>query len=256
MADVDGQIPGKSFVTFNKPELEAMVSEAHKLGVKVAAHSQTAEGWTLLRGLSKPVDTIEHASEIGELFKQDDPKASKPNTNLPLRSTGSPTWVPTLATFYTIGQSSGVWEKAAGSFRTVLSESRLEDLAIACGGDTGVFAHGDNALEMKVMVRLGADWRAVLRWGTVGGWECVRSMRWEGKAGKERLRRVEELREDVRVVGDNEMPFGAVRRGFAADIIATKGDLEKDFETAVDKESITFVMKGGRVYKLEGKEVV
>lgn len=70
------------------------------------------------------------------------------------------------------------------------------------------------------------------------------------------MARVAELQEDARVVGDNEVPFGAVRRGFAADIVATSGDLEGDFTSAVDKSSIVFVMKGGRVFKRGGRELV
>ena len=81
-------------------------------------------------------------------------------------------------------------------------------------------------------------------------------MAWEGAEGADRLARVAELQEDARVVGDNEVPFGAIRRGFAADIVATSGDLEKDFENAVDKSNIVFVMKGGNVYKRAGKELV
>lgn len=226
------------------------MSEAHRLGVKVAAHASTAVSWTTLLNLNHPVDTIEHGQESKELFDKPDLE------NLPLRSMGRPTWMPTLATYYTLGRDSGAWDAAAKGFQTVIAKAPLEDLAIACGGDTGVFPHGDNALEMKVMVHLGADWRQVLRWATLGGWECIRSMRWEGTGGKERLRRVEELGEDARVVGDNEVPFGAIKKGFAADIIATNGDLESDFELAVDRKSISFVMKGGRIFKLGGNELV
>lgn len=250
MADVDPRSAAKSYQTFGEAELNAIVSEAHRLGVKVAAHAATAPSWTTLLNLKHPVDTIEHGHETVELFDRDDPDS------LPLRSMGRPMWVPTLATLYTVGRNSGAWETASNGFQAVLARAPLEDLAIACGGDTAVFPHGDNALEMKVMVRLGADWRQVLRWGTLGGWECIRSMRWEGKGGFERLCGVDKLGEDTRVVGDNEVPFGAIRKGFAADIIATNGDLEKDFEVAVDKTSISFVMKGGRVFKLGGNELV
>lgn len=126
---------------------------------------------------------------------------------------------------------------------------------IACGGDTGVFAHGDNALELKLMARLGAPAKQVLKWATLGGWRLVRSAAWEGDAGARRLERVEELREDPRVVGDNEVPFGVIAKGFAADIIALDGDLESEFEKAVSKESVKFVMKGGRIFKKDGLEV-
>lgn len=67
---------------------------------------------------------------------------------------------------------------------------------------------------------------------------------------------VGEMLEHAREVGDNEVPFGVIRRGFAADIVATTGDLENDFENAVDKSSITFVMKGGKVFKREGRELM
>ncbi|KAJ8472336.1 hypothetical protein ONZ51_g8581 [Trametes cubensis] len=107
---------------------------------------------------------------------------------------------------------------------------------------------------MKLMVRLGADWRLVLRWATLGGWQCVRSMRWEGEDGAARLARVGMLQEAAAAVGDNEVPFGIVKKGFVADIIATRGDFRTDFENAVDKANITFVMKGGRIYKLGGRE--
>ena len=56
-------------------------------------------------------------------------------------------------------------------------------------------------------------------------------------------------------MGDNDVPFGVVRKGFAADIIATSGDLERDFDNAVDQKSIVFVMKGGKVYKRDGREL-
>ena len=83
----------------------------------------------------------------------------------------------------------------------------------------------------------------------------MRSMAWKGDAGKERMKKVAGLGEDPRVVGDNEVPFGLIKRGWAADLIATSGDLENAFEDAVAKNSIVFVMKGGRVYKQDRKEV-
>ena len=57
-------------------------------------------------------------------------------------------------------------------------------------------------------------------------------------------------------MGDNEVPFGTIRKGFAADIIATSGDFERDFGGAVAASSINFVMKAGRVYKQDGITIV
>ncbi|KZT03501.1 uncharacterized protein LAESUDRAFT_659678 [Laetiporus sulphureus 93-53] len=252
MVDVSPAVSKAAITTFNEKELHAIVSTAINLGVKVAAHSAHWHARGHNRIASGPgVHSVEH----GQFMVFDNETSKHLESRFPDDANKFNTiWVPTLAAYYTIGQGQGeIWESALRAFRTAL-ERGVEN--IACGGDTGVFAHGDNALEMKLMARAGADWRKVLKWGTLGGWTCVRSMAWEGKEGEERLARVEELHEDARLVGDNEVPFGAVRRGFGADIIATSGDLENDFESAIDKSAIEFVMKGGRVHKMGGKELV
>lgn len=251
MADVSAAAGAADIATFNRKELDAIVATAHQLGVKVAAHTAhwNTNGTAVASGPG--FHTVEHGNDM--LFDQPDARHLQV-----FRGDGKPDiktfWVPTLAAYYSMAQTTPArWERSQRAFRRAL-ERGMED--IACGGDTGVFNHGENALEMKLMVRLGADWRKVLRWGTLHGWQCIRSMAWEGEEGSERLARVGALGEDVRIVGDNEVPFGAVRRGFAADIIATSGDLENDFENAVDRRAIVFVMKGGTVYKRNGKEMV
>ena len=261
MADVSPPIAAASTTTFTDSEVHAMVSEAHRLGMKIGAHSSVAPTLRRLTASANiHVDSIEHGCQMWQIIQHLAPGSSIFSHGTSDADTRPLFWVPTLATYYTIGQGAAPgrdpspWQHAVQSFQLYL-RTRPRGLRIACGGDTGVFAHGDNALEMKVMVRLGADWREVLQWCTLGGWELLRSMRWEGEEGRRRLADVEQLREEPRFVGDNEVPFGAVRRGFAADIIATTGDLASDFETAVDSKSISFVMKGGTVYKLHGKEV-
>lgn len=233
LADVSARPAAASIATFQTDELKALIGTAHQLGLKVAAHASTAPAISTLVKLG--VDTIEHGYGIDDaaLFAR--------------MAENGVTWVPTLAAYYTLGQESA-WTHARMAFQSALTT----DVKIACGGDTGVFRHGDNALEMQLMVQLGADWRNVLRCATLGGWECVRSKEWEGPRGKERLEKVEELHEGRDIVGDNEMPFGAIKKGFAADLVATTGDLENDFEKAVQKDSISFVMKMGKVYKKDG----
>lgn len=232
--------------TFDQQELRALITTAHRHGVKVAAHTTNWD--TIKELLSLNVDSIEHAHDMaaGEHVTAAD--LMEEFENLKVK------YVPTLAVYYTMSQGQGgTWADAAKTFKTAL-ESGLEN--IACGGDTGAFAHGTNALELSLMVRLGADWRKVLRWATLGGWECIRSRMWEGKEGEARLANVGDLKEDPRIVGDNEVPFGAIRRGFIADLIATPGDFATDFDGAVSAESIHFVMKGGRVYKRDGLALV
>lgn len=256
MAGVAPLLASESIETFTKQELNAMIDTAHDLKVKVAAHCTGLRCLDLLKGTGGLgcVDSVEHAYSLSNAMVASKEVETRVQEGHGRKLERVSTWVPTLAAYYTMGVDTDAWAQAARSFQEVL---KREDIPfnIACGGDTGVFAHGDNALEMKLMVRLGADWRKVLSWGTRGGWECIRSLRWEEDEGKERLAKVEEMGEDARIVGDNEVPFGAIRKGFAADLIATTGDLEGDFEDAVDKGSICFVMKAGRLYKLNGAEL-
>ncbi|KAI0673847.1 hypothetical protein C8Q78DRAFT_1068083 [Trametes maxima] len=241
-ADVSTKISGADIQTFSNDELSVLVRTARQLRVRVAAHAQTWRAELLPE--NGGVDTLEHGSNFVSDALIDRAKASRI------------IWVPTLAVFYSTDRERGPggrWDRAARNFQRALARGMTN---IACGGDTGPFPHGDNALEMKLMVRLGADWRQVLRWATLGGWQAVRSAQWEGEEGAARLARVAELEEAPGAVGDNEVAFGMIRRGFAADLVATRGDLEGDFEGAVDKSSITFVMKGGKVFKRDGREVV
>ncbi|KAG1871568.1 hypothetical protein F4604DRAFT_2013550 [Suillus subluteus] len=212
-SEVSRRVGAASMATFDYDELRAMICTAHAYGVKVAAHATNRS--TIIPLMSLRVDSIEHAYDMTtpdttavEMFGEYVGHKTK--------------YVPTLAAYYTMTQGKGdLWDRAASSFKAAL-ELDLDN--ISCGGDTGVFAHGANALELSLMVRLGANWKKVLRWQL-----------WA--AGSD-------LKEDPRIVGDNEVPFGAVRRGFIADLIATPGNFAADFESAVSAESIQFVMKG------------
>jgi imidazolonepropionase-like amidohydrolase len=223
-----------------------MITAAAQYGVKVASHSTEKKSVSSLLALG--VHSIEHATWDSMTAALEDVSITSPSCTT--------FWVPTLSVIYSTREldNGARWKTTGDSFKHALAAGFDR---IACGGDTGPFPHGQNALEMQLMIQLGADWRNVLQWGTLGGWKCVRSMRWEGKEGAERLRRAEDLvdgGEDARKVGDNEVPFGAIRKGWAADIIATDGSLAEDFERAVAASSIQFVMKGGHVYKKHGQE--
>jgi imidazolonepropionase-like amidohydrolase len=244
-SEVSRRVGAASMATFDFDELKAMIGTAHAYGVKVAAHATNRS--TIIPLINLGVDSIEHAYDMNT----PDTTAVKMFETYVGRKTK---YVPTLAAYYTMTQGKGeIWDRAVSSFKAAL-ELDLDN--ISCGGDTGVFAHGSNALELSLMVHLGANWKKVLRWATLGGWECVRSKTWEGEAGETRLAQVGDLKEDPRIVGDNEVPFGAVRRGFIADLIATPGNFATNFESAVSAENIQFVMKGGRVYKRDGLPLV
>jgi imidazolonepropionase-like amidohydrolase len=136
-----------------------------------------------------------------------------------------------------------------------VSHNPDEGIQFACGSDIGTFPHGENARELRLMHSLGMPEHRVLQSATLGGWRCVRGMEWEGKEGEERL--VAQMHNPV-AMGDNEVPFGRLERGFAADIIASSGRFPagENFDKAVSAESIVFVMKAGKVYKEGGRPVV
>jgi imidazolonepropionase-like amidohydrolase len=216
-----------------------MITTASKLGVKSAIHLNENNTANLLNHVTP--HSIEHGTNMCP-------------DKLHLMALKNVYWVPTLAAYYTNRASpTSRWEQTILTFKEAL---RVKDLKITCGGDTGVFPHGENSLEMKLMVSLGADPKTVLQWCTLRGWECVRGLDWEGEEGAERIKNIPNLKEDMRVTGDNDMPFGVLAKGFAADIIATGYDLETNFDKAVDATGISFVMKAGKIYKLDGKELL
>src|ERR1700761_2068227 len=145
MSDVSPGLARRSIATFSRDELKALIDTAHQYGVKIAAHAKTVP--VIKNLLALGIDSIEHGSELG----------ASPEIVRALASPACRTvWVPTLAAYYTIAQrtgDNGVWETVMRSFAAVLAAG-LGTVAIACGGDTGVFPHGENALEMELMVRL------------------------------------------------------------------------------------------------------
>lgn len=216
---------------FSDFELAAIVQAAKEKGVKVAAHANNNEVINALAALG--VQSIEHGFAMTK-------------HELEQLAAHGVIWNPTLGAYYSQQQLGNRWKYAKSTFKEAL---QVQNLKFACGGDTGVFKHGDNSLELKLMVQLGASWNRVLQAATLRGWQCIRSLQWEGEGGARRLKEVHRLREDIKSVGENEMPFGILRVGFAADIIATQIQPSVNFSEAVDPRNIVFVMKTGRVYR-------
>lgn len=201
-----GPLPG-SHPTFSLEEMKLAVETARSAGVPVAVHTLTPEG--MRRATLAGVETIEHGDGgTPEIFK--------------LMAEHHVALCPTLAAGDATSQYAG-WRKGeqpepAGiqrkraSFQAALAAG----VTILSGSDVGVFAHGENAREIELMVSYG-------------------------------MPQVEALKSATSVAGRVlHMDIGAVKPGMFADLIAVDGDPVKDISSL---RRVTFVMKGGTVYK-------
>lgn len=198
-------------------ELKAMVDEATKVGVKVAAHAHGAEGIKVASRAG--VTTIEHGSFL------DDEGARLMAAN--------GTWlVPTLMAGEAVERAAAsgsmppyIAQKsrdAAAAMRTGIRRARAAGVPIALGTDAGVARHGENGHEFTLMVE----------WGGLTPMEAI-------VAGTSSAAQV--LGWEARV--------GTLAAGKLADIVAVPGDPLRDVRAL---ERASFVMKGGVVFKGEG----
>ena len=201
--------PGEpSRPTFSQDEMTAVVRAAHDAGRPVSAHATTAEG--MRRAVLAGVDTIEHGDEgTPEVFK--------------LMKEHRVAFCPTVAAGDAIEQYRG-WKKGVTSEpahirekRTSMKAARNAGVTFVMGGDVGVFAHGDNAREMELLVReYGFTPLEVLRQATSGNAAIFH-------------------------LADR----GSIRAGHLADLVALEGDPTKDVSVV---RQVRLVMKGGLIY--------
>lgn len=208
----EGDAVGTTQYTYE--ELKAMVDEAAKLERKVAAHAHGAEGIRIAARAG--VASIEHGSFLDEEGAR-------------LMAERGVFLVPTLSALEHVERAAknGVLtglrrEKAlaaAASGRNALKLARKHGVPIAMGTDAGVGAHGTNMHELELMTL----------WGGMTPMEAITAATMGG----------------ARLLGW-EKRIGSIAAGKWADIIAVAGDPTQDIRRL---ERITFVMKGGVVYR-------
>lgn len=199
-----------NFLLFTQEEIDAIVAEAKAAKAPVAAHASRPEG--VLMAAKAGVTTIEHGYE-----KSEDDQGFRV-----MRENGT-IFVPTLAVLELFYPRDGAFEKILKQTKDAFEE----DVKLACGGDTGPYAHGENAHEMELMVEAGVPVADVLQAATLRGWEACGG-EWCGRR------------------------FGWVEEGCAADLVALDGDPRDDVKAL---RNVEFVMKDGRVWKRNGSPV-
>jgi imidazolonepropionase-like amidohydrolase len=143
---------------YSLEELRAAAEEAHRHGLKIAAHAHGTEG--IVASSEAGIDSIEHNSmmteEAAAVIKKNGSFVT-PNLHLidTLKTTELP---PALA-----AKQAYLGPLAVESFKRALKH----DLKIAFGTDAGVFPHGDNAREFTARVAQGDTPLHAIRSATV-----------------------------------------------------------------------------------------
>ena len=145
----DGESVGTAELTGR--EIKAVCQEAHRLGLKVAAHAISAEG--INNCIEGGVDTIEHGHFLTEEMM------------LRMKDRGM-FWIPTLYVYKRIADGDGVPEYAVSKARKIIEHHRNAfatalklNLPFAAGSDAGSpnTPHGALHNELEYMVQCGCE---------------------------------------------------------------------------------------------------
>jgi imidazolonepropionase-like amidohydrolase len=202
-------LPGEpSRPTMTEAEMAAGVAVAHDAGRIAAAHATTAEG--MRRAILAGVDTVEHGyGGTPEVFKM-------------MHDRGT-ALCPTLGASEAYARYFQGWNGQEPAPESVQENRRSFQMAmkagvpICMGGDVGVFAHGQNWLEMEAMQRAGMPAAQVMIATTSGN------------------ARIFHLKDR-----------GEVKPGLLADLVAVDGDPTRDVSAV---EHVRLVVKGGQIVK-------
>ena len=200
---------GTAQPTFSLEELTLIVQTARSAGRGVVAHASTAEG--MRRATLAGVETIEHGDggtlEVFRLMKQ-----------------RGVAFCPTVAATDATSQYRG-WKKGQQpepqrvvDKHKAMQAARQAGVTLAVGGDVGVFAHGDNARELELLVQ---DYG-------LGPLEVLRA----ATSGNARIFHLADR--------------GRLAPGLLADLVAVAGDPTQRVEAL---RQVKLVMKGGVVVK-------
>ena len=208
-ADYRWGVNGEDRPSFTLDELKLINEVTRSSGRVMVCHAKSKEA--IRRAVLAGAATIEHGDfidvELGKLMKEH-----------------NVTYIPTVAAVDVISQYRG-WKKGtmdppanALNKRKSFKEAIASGVSIGMGGDVGVYPHGENVLEMELMVEYGMQPMDVLKAAT--------SVNSKAFHLEDRL--------------------GFLKPGFISDVVVVSGDPTKNISAI---RNILFVMKEGVVYK-------
>jgi imidazolonepropionase-like amidohydrolase len=203
-------------------EIKAVVDTAHALGMKVAAHIHGREA--IDHAIALGVDSVEHGSYAGPesyaLFKEHGAYLV-PTLLIAQRvyevATTHPEQLPPSSAAKAIAIAPHLQQNLGAAYRA--------GVKLAFGTDQGLVPHGRNAGEFALMVKAGVSPMDAILAAT---------------------------RNAADLIGDSA-DIGSVQPGRFADIVAVSGDPLAD---VTELERVRFVMKGGIVYRQDGRDTM
>jgi imidazolonepropionase-like amidohydrolase len=200
-----------SWVNFTDEEAKALVDEAHRLGRKVAAHAIGRDG--IDSALRAGADTIEHGDGLDDEL-------------IDVMVRRGVYWCPTIyvGAYVAEGRAAAgapIWKTMVDLERQAFGKAVRKGLKISYGTDAGGYAWSESqAKEFSYMVRYGMT----------------------------PMQAIQSATSVAAALLGQEANLGTVEPGRYADVVAVKGDPLADI---AELERVSFVMKGGTVYKQE-----
>lgn len=210
--DPEGEI---ETLEYSPEELKAIVEEADRHNVDVAAHAHAPNG--ILACVDAGVHSIEHG-----MYMDDEAMQAMAENDVYLTLT--------MAVMQTLTSSDAVPEYYKTNTESAIEyrRSKMEDaqeagVKFVMGTDAGAptLPHGENTLELECMVDAGIDPLEAIEIST---------------------------RQTAEMLGMDET-VGVLQDGFDADLIAVKGDPLEDITTLRDPENIDLVTVDGEIMK-------
>lgn len=208
-----GDKPGAEQMTYD--EMKMAVDTAHAAGRKVAAHAHGTQG--IKDAVRAGVDSIEH----GSLIDAEGTQLMKQHGTYLVADIYNDDYILGKAIEFGLPRENVDKEKMVGRLqRENFAKAVAAGVKIAFGTDAGVYPHGDNAKQFHYMVKFGMTPAGAIRAATSSAADLI----------------------------DRAGDLGTLEPGKYADLIAVT---ENPLGRVEVLEHVSFVMKGGKVYKDE-----